>query len=70
MKTEWISLFYGGQLPQCIMDFDTITGGLVTGKILSDHTTPSILQITQSSSRSKLKNESAAQNISLLPPTY
>ena len=34
MKTEWISLFYGGQLPECIMDFDTITGGLVTGKIL------------------------------------
>ena len=57
LSVLWILIYY-------------ITGGLVTGKILSDHTTPSILQITQSSSRSKLKNESAAQNISLLPPTY
>ena len=48
MKTEWISLFYGGQLPQCIMDFDTITGGLVTGKnSLGPHHTfnPSYLTI-------------------------
>ena len=57
LSVLWILIYY-------------ITGGLVTGKILSDHTTPSILHITQSSSRSKLKNESAAQNISLLPPTY
>ena len=33
-----------------------------------DHTTPSILHISQSSSRTKLKNESAPQNISSSAP--
>ena len=53
---------------QCIMDFDTITGGLVTGKNSPDRTTPSILHISQSSSRSKLKSESAHHHYLPLRP--